>query len=143
MSGDDIRAIERLKARYFRHIDTKDWEGLRQDVLTPDVRVDVTDDGAGIVEGADRFLAALARVLGGASTIHHGHMPEIELTSATTATGTWAMEDRLRFPEGPVAELHGWGHYHDRYVKTPDGWRIAATRLSRLRLDVVEREPDG
>ena len=29
--------------------------------------------------------------VGGVVTVHHGHMPEIDVTSPTTATGTWAM----------------------------------------------------
>ncbi len=66
-----------------------------------------------------------------------GHMPEIELTSPTTATGIWAMEDHLSFPAGAqLAELHGYGHYHETYTKVDGTWRIATTRLARLRLDM-------
>lgn len=69
-------------------------------------------------------------------TVHHGHTPEIELTSATTATGVWAMEDHRRFPDGSgTAEMHGYGHDHDTDVE-PDGrWLIATQRLTRLRVD--------
>jgi hypothetical protein len=71
-------------------------------------------------------------------TVHHGHMPEIEITSPTTATGIWAMEDHLRFPPGArLRELHGYGHYHETYVKLEGEWRIQSTKLVRLRLDVV------
>ena len=70
-------------------------------------------------------------------TVHHGHMPEIEVTSPTTATGTWAMEDKLRWPEGsPIKIMHGYGHYHETYTKVDGHWRIATTRLSRLRIDI-------
>jgi hypothetical protein len=79
----------------------------------------------------------LEPTLNGVVTVHHGHMPEIELTSATTATGVWAMEDHLRWPAGEsIGELHGYGHYHETYVKLDDGWRISSTKLTRLRLDV-------
>ena len=73
-----------------------------------------------MVTGADEFLAFLRETLGDVVTVHHGHMPEIELTSPTTATGIWAMEDMLRWPDG--AELHGYGHYHETYEK---GRRLA------------------
>ena len=50
---------------------------------------------------------------------------------------SWAMEDHLRWPAGEsIGELHGYGHYHETYVKLDDGWRISSTKLTRLRLDV-------
>ena len=66
-------------------------------------------------------------------TVHHGHMPEIEVTSPTTATGVWAMEDRLRWPDG--SELLGFGHYHEAYEKVDGSWRIKSSTLTRLRMD--------
>jgi hypothetical protein len=66
-------------------------------------------------------------------------MPEIEITSPTTARGVWAMEDMLRWPDG--RELHGYGHYHETYERTDDGWRIKTLTLTRLRTDVTE--PDA
>ena len=134
---DDIEAVKQLKARYFRTMDTKDWAGMRE-VFAPDVHIDVSADGAGVFDDADSFMAMLEDVLRDVVTVHHGHMPEIELTSPTTATGLWAMEDRLRFPEGgPISELHGYGHYHETYVKLDDAWRIQSMRLDRLRRDVT------
>ena len=137
---DDIEAIKQLKARYFRLMDTKDWDGFRE-LFAPDVHVDVSGDGAGTFDGVDVFLEMLLPTLRDVVTVHHGHMPEIEVTSPTTATGIWAMEDVLRFPsESGFGELHGWGHYHETYVKDDDTWRIQSTRLTRLRLDVTTAE---
>jgi len=134
---DDIEAIKQLKARYFRLLDTKDWDAFRE-VFTTDVVVDTTDSGGDVQESVDDFLAMLIPTLEGAVTVHHGHMPEIELTSATTATGIWAMEDVIRFPEGGFLNtLQGWGHYHETYEKVGGEWRIKTTRLTRLRLDVT------
>lgn len=81
---DDIEAIKRLKARYFRTMDTKDWAGMRA-VFADDAVVDTSSSGGGVVEGADAFMAFLSETLRGVVTVHHGHMPEIELTSDTTA----------------------------------------------------------
>jgi hypothetical protein len=39
---DDVEAIRRLKARYFRTMDTKDWAGMRQ-VFTDDVVIDTSE----------------------------------------------------------------------------------------------------
>jgi uncharacterized protein (TIGR02246 family) len=137
---DDIEAIRQLKARYFRTIDTKDWAGLR-DVFTDDVVVDSVESGGEVVTGIDEFLAFLPQALDGVVSVHHGHMPEIEVTSATTATGIWAMEDMLRWPNG--MELHGYGHYHETYRKTDAGWRIATTKLTRLRQDMTPPSEEG
>jgi hypothetical protein len=132
---DDVEAIKQLKARYFRTMDTKDWDAMR-DVFADDVIVDTTSSGGGVVEGGDAFIAFLRDTIGDVVTVHHGHMPEIEVTSATTATGIWAMEDMLRWPNG--MELHGYGHYHETYEKTGDRWRIKTTTLTRLRTDFSE-----
>jgi len=130
---DDVEAIRQLTARYFRTMDTKDWDGMRR-VFTDDVVVDTSSSGGGVVEGADEFMTFLRGVIGDVVTVHHGHMPEIEVTSATTATGIWAMEDMLRWPNG--AEMHGYGHYHETYEKVDGQWRIKSTTLTRLRVDM-------
>jgi hypothetical protein len=31
--------------------------------------------------------------------------------------------------------LHGFGHYHETYIRRPEGWRIKTTRLTRLHLE--------
>jgi uncharacterized protein (TIGR02246 family) len=135
---EDREAIRQLKARYFRTMDTKEWTAMRE-VFADDVTVDVSASGGGVVHGADAFLASLRQALDGVVTVHHGHMPEIEITSPTTARGVWAMEDMLRWPDG--RELHGYGHYHETYERTDDGWRIKTLTLTRLRTDVTE--PDA
>ena len=133
---DDIEAIKQLKARYFRLMDTKDWDGMRR-VFTDDVVVDTESSGGGVVSGADEFMTFLQGVIGDVITVHHGHMPEIDITSPTTATGVWSMEDMLRWPDG--TELQGFGHYHETYEKIGGEWRIKTTTLTRLRIDVRER----
>ncbi len=129
---DDIEAIKQVKARYFRTMDTKDWAGMRQ-VFTDDVVVDTTESGGNVVSGADAFLSFLRETLADVTTVHQGHMPEIALTSPTTAAGVWAMEDMLRWLDGN--ELHGYGHYHETYEKVDGAWHIKTTRLTRLRMD--------
>jgi SnoaL-like domain len=130
--SDDVEAIKQLKARYFRLIDTKDWDRLAA-VFTGDVEIDVSGDGGGITRGATEFVSFLRSVIGNAITVHHGHTPEIEVTSPTTARGIWALEDQLWWPEGgPVAHMHGFGHYHETYEKTDAGWRIKSLTITRL-----------
>lgn len=133
MTGsEEIEAIKQLKARYFRLMDTKDWEGLAA-VFTDDVLVDMTGEGGVVTQGAHEFVRVPREHIEEVTTVHHGHTPEVEITSATTANGVWAMEDRLWWsPGGPFRHLHGFGHYHETYEKTADGWRIKAMTLTRL-----------
>jgi uncharacterized protein (TIGR02246 family) len=135
---DDVEAIKQLKARYFRTMDTKDWTGMRR-VFADDVVVDTASSGGGVISGADDFMAFLEPTLEGVVTVHHGHMPEIDLTSDTTATGIWSMEDMLRFADG--SELHGYGHYHETYEKVDGRWRIKTLTLTRLRQDWTPTPP--
>ncbi|ROO86589.1 SnoaL-like protein [Actinocorallia herbida] len=131
---DDLEAVKQLKARYCRLLDAKDWTAYAG-LFTADVVVDLSEGGGRVIEGAEAFLAFLVPQLTGVVTVHHCYMPEISFPSASTAQGVWAMEDRLRFPDG--TDVTGFGHYHETYVRTADGWRIKTTRLTRLRLDIV------
>ena len=136
---DDLEAIRRLKARYFRTMDTKDWEGMRQ-VFTDDVVVDTSEAGGSVVNGAAEFIAFLEETLRGAVTVHQGHMPEIDLLSATTASGIWALHDLVIWPGG--VRLNGYGHYYETYEKAGDKWLIKSSKLTRLHVDLVMPDPD-
>jgi hypothetical protein len=138
-SVDDIEAIKQLKARYFRMMDTKDWAGLRA-VFTDDARIDTTESGGTAMAGADQFVAFLEDLLGDVTTVHHGHMPEIELTGTTTALGIWALQDLLVWPNG--MRLEGYGHYHESYEKAGDEWRICSLTLTRLHVDLTGVDTD-
>ena len=99
-----IEAIHQLKSRYFRLMDTKDWGGL-ETIFTDDCVFDMRSEARdksraaeGLVIGAKAIAAAMRHAVQDLVTVHHGHMPEIEVTSPTTATGIWAMEDVLRWP---------------------------------------------
>ena len=130
---DDIEAIKQLKGRYCRLMDTKDWDGYRR-VFTDDVTMDTTDAGGNVITGADDFVEFLVGVIGDAVTVHQCHTPEIGVSFAKkSATGIWAMEDMLRYPDG--TELHGYGHYHEVYEKQDGEWRIKSSTLTRLRAD--------
>ena len=130
MTVDDLEAIRQLKASYFRCMDNKDWAGMRQ-VFAPDVHIDMEAEGGGVHDDVESFFTMLEAAIGDVTTVHHGHMPEIDITSPTTATGIWAMEDMLRWPDG--TEMHGYGHYHETYVKLDnEGWRIKSMTLTRL-----------
>jgi SnoaL-like domain len=137
-----IEAIKRLKSRYFWGLDHKDWDFWRREVWAPDARLIVPEASRECI-GIEAVLTYVRESTGDQVSVHHGHMPDIEITSDTTATGVWAMEDRLyRTREQPLEDgstyLHGFGHYHETYVRLPAGWRIASTRLTRLRVGMFK-----
>jgi SnoaL-like domain len=78
--SDDAEAIKQLKARYFRMMDTKGWDGLAA-VFADDAEIDVSGEGGGVARGAAEFVSFLRARIEDAITVHHGHTPEIELTS--------------------------------------------------------------
>ena len=134
----EIEAIKQLKARYFRHMDSKDWDAFA-DVFTADAELDVSDDvgsAAGIVRGRESIVDGIRRAIGTARTVHHGHMPEITLTGEDRAEGIWAMFDYVEFAgDGAAVGLRGYGHYFETYRRTDGVWRIATLKLVRLRRD--------
>lgn len=141
-AADELEAIRQLKARYCRFLDTKDVESWRA-VFAPDVVVtlDIAVSAGGAdpktappLEGVDNFVPMVMGGLENVATMHHCHTPEISLTSTTTATGIWAMEDLLVFGDG--RELHGAGHYHETYEKRDGAWRIKTLHLTRTILKV-------
>jgi uncharacterized protein (TIGR02246 family) len=128
----DIEDIRQLKARYFRFLDTKDWDAFAT-LFTDDAYMEA--DGV-VQEGRAAIRSFLPKVLDGVVTTHHGHTSEIAITGRDTATGIWAMFDYLTWPgEGPPKGLQGYGHYHEEYVREAGAWRIRRLVLTRLRVD--------
>ncbi len=130
----EIEAIKQLKARYFRFLDQKRWEEWGQ-LFSEDAELDTTQEAPDArASGRDAIVALVSGAVGQAVTVHHGHMPEIELLAEGRARGTWAMEDHLEFPgDPPTLVIHGRGHYHEEYEKGSDGvWRIRSLTLRRL-----------
>jgi hypothetical protein len=134
-----IEEIKCLKARYFRYVDTKDWEGFKS-LFAADAVFDISQDVPGcVLTGPERIAQAASVPLTGCVSVHHGHCPEIEITSATSATGIWAMEDKLRWSADsalPNQTLHGYGHYVESYERIAGQWHIKTLKLTRLRVDV-------
>jgi hypothetical protein len=143
-----VEAIKRLKGRYFRCLDTKRWPEYRA-CFTDDCDFSRTAVSPG--GGPDAFVANLAQTLANISTVHHGHTPEIELLTLTTARGIWAMVDHLRWaPDADIPEflradprqtgLSGYGHYEEEYRLEDGRWKISLFRVTRLSLAPLVEE---
>jgi hypothetical protein len=127
---EDIEAIKKLKAKYWRCMDKKLWDEM-EEVYTEDAK-QVAGDWQ--VQGRKAIVQAIQEALtepsGVASTAHGGHSPEIEITSETSAKGTWALQDYLAWKSG--TKMLGFGHYEDEYIKEQGGWKIKNTKITRL-----------
>ncbi len=138
----DAREIERLKARYCRFIDTKQWDALRG-LFTPDATCDgfaAAPNGA----SAEEFISGAAERLAAAVTVHHCHLADIIFLSADIARAVWAMEDfdewlhGVPMPDAPEAQgFCGYGFYEEEYRRAGGVWKIHIIRLKRLRVDPI------
>jgi uncharacterized protein (TIGR02246 family) len=144
MDLEVIEELKQLKARYFRYLDTKDWAAWAT-VFTEDAVLEHPANRVEAVAGRDAIVELVSASLGDAVTIHHGHMPEIEVLGPDTARGVWAMYDRLIFPvTDGVEHYEGYGHYLEQYVRGDDGrWRIRHVHLRRLHIEVRRRARDA
>lgn len=123
---EDIADITRLKYRYLRCLDTKQWDDFTG-CFTEDATADYNGleftDRASLVDYMRENLGA------GVLTMHQAHHPEIDV-DADTATGTWYLHDKVIVDAFRFA-LEGGAFYSDRYVRTTDGWRIQHTGYRR------------
>ena len=135
---DEIEAIKRLKYKYLRCLDTKSWAELAE-CFTEDA-ISTYDSGKYTFEGRDQIIGFLEKALGPSTmlTLHQVHHPEIELTSATTATGTWYLEDMVIDTRSNTT-LRGASFYHDEYVKQGGAWKLKSTGYERTFEEVQDR----
>nr|ART35581.1 A49 [uncultured bacterium] len=87
--------------------------------------------------GPDAIVAQARDLLSDAIMIHNGYTHELEVLSETEATGIWAMEDRVIFPDGvgcpfPFRRSHNFGRYYEDYRKVDGRWKISRLKLIRL-----------
>jgi len=128
-----IEEIRRLKARYFRCVDTRNWDEFA-DLFTLDCAFEFAESTSG-AKGRHEFLAAVAKHFASGISVHHGHEPEIEILDEERATGIWPMFDLVESPADSGYVNHtGWGYYTEEYRRELDGaWRISRSRLNRIK----------
>lgn len=128
MDLEALAEIAKLKYRYTRALDTKDWS-LFRDTLLPTATATYGEHLR--FEDRDALCSFMEITLGPhVLTEHLCGQPEIEVDGAT-ATGTWVLADTVIFPEDGML-LRGAAFYHDGYARDEAGrWRIAHTGYER------------
>lgn len=120
----DIEEIKRLRAAYFRCLDTANVEELAS-LLTEDFaclchggdyeyKADSKAEFIGMIENS--FHQEIV-------TQHNGHGPEIDLVDETHATGVIYFHDQV-YHFRSKEYLQGTGIYRDRYRKVEGRWQI-------------------
>jgi hypothetical protein len=133
--------IKGLKARYCRHLDTKDWDGLAALFLEGAVLDVQQDTGNPPLHGRAAIIDQIRFAVIDAATSHQVHTPEISFSGEDAAQGIWAMQDRVvwqpgKSPLAGVASITGYGQYHESYRRTAAGWQFASVRLTRFHVDM-------
>ena len=104
----EIEAIKRHKYRYMRCIDEKCWDELAE-CFAENASV-AFSGGQYSFAGRDAIMKFLVDSMDRDSffSSHRVGQPEIELTSDTTATGIWALDDTvIEEPSVRIVEVHG------------------------------------
>ena len=128
---EDVEQITLLKHRYWRAIDSADAE-LLASVLTEDFTAHMQGSAFDLtVTSRQQFIEQiLATMTDDTAAQHHGHHPEITIESENEASGIWYLQDIVHRAAANLLTV-GTCFYHDRYVRTEEGWRLASTQWGR------------
>ncbi len=134
----EIEAIKRLKYKYFRCLDLKLWDEMRECFV--EEATSAYGDGKYSFNGREQILKFLKEFMDRPTVLsaHHGHHPEIDLTSPTTAVGIWALADVFIDLDANIT-LRGAAFYRDQYVKVNGKWKIKSTGYNRTYEEVESR----
>jgi len=135
----EIEQIKRLKYKYLRCLDQKLWDEIAE-CFTPDATA-AYSGGKYAFDDAEAIVAFLRQAMGADSfhSSHRVHHPEIELTSETTATGVWALEDVVIDTSFEIT-IRGAAFYEDQYVKVDGEWKIRHTGYRRTYEEMQPRK---
>lgn len=125
----DQLEITDVMTRYCLALDAHDWDRL-ETCFTPDATTDYGELGGGN-SGRDEIVETCRVALSGLDASQHlvsNYAVEVDGDTATATCylhGLHALKDT---PGGDVFMVYGT--YTDRFVRTPDGWRIAHRTLA-------------
>lgn len=134
----EIHEISRLKYRYLRALDQKQWDDLAA-CLTEQATASY-GGGAYEFDSRDAIVSFLIATMGSESVLssHRCSHPEIDLLGPTEAVGNWALQDVVINQEHNVT-IAGGAFYTDRYVKLDGRWLIAHTGYRRTYEEIFPR----
>jgi hypothetical protein len=134
----EIERIKRLKYKYFRALDTNQWDVIAETFM-PDCTA-AYDSGKYSYNGRDAIVEFLSKGMSSPNmiTLHQAHHPEIDLLDDATATGIWYLQDIVIHTEENWV-LRGAGFYRDRYVKDGGVWKHSHIGYDRTYEEIETR----
>jgi uncharacterized protein (TIGR02246 family) len=122
---DDRDALRDLAARYALACDTRDFDALAH-VFAPDAALRTgTSERTGMAE----ILTAMQGLLRYEATSHMVGQQVVDATSDGATGITYCTAHHLTVEGDTRTDKVMHIRYHDRFVRTDGGWRIAARRL--------------
>jgi hypothetical protein len=127
----DLTEIRALRDRFGQAVDARDWAALDA-LFTPTVDVDLSAFG---VPAGPMPRDALVSIFGHSfrdpavktMQVYSGAVITLTGDTATAVTQLYGHHHHPEAPGGDTFELRAL--YHDGLSRTPEGWRIASTRL--------------
>ncbi len=118
----DRLEIDDLITRYATAVDGRDWDLFRT-CFVADASIDYTTAGgtSGTVDDVSAWLEQTLTAF--AISFHYVTNREV-IVDGDNASGWLAYFNPNTLADGSV--LMSGGHYRDRYVRTPDGWKFAS-----------------
>ncbi len=133
-----IELIKQLKSRYFRLLDTADFDNLRL-VFTDNAKIHYRSPSYDHkYQGWDSIQNFLKQSFSKTKFgIHTGHHPEISV-DGDKATGIWYLHDKFVSLDDNI-NFEGSAIYQDQYVKENGEWKIASSEYDRLFEEITVR----
>jgi hypothetical protein len=128
----DRVAISDIQLRYATGADTRDW-ALYRSCFTDEIETDFTSVFGGQPRRgkADKFVEAARRFLSGLEATQHMITNHVITIHGDEATCVAYVQARHHLPnETGDADQTMYGYYTNRFVRTADGWRISACKLT-------------
>lgn len=135
--ADDLRALtDRLAIRdlltaYAWHLDRKEWDELRA-LFAEDARLDYSSSG-GEAGRRDEVVDWLAATLPGFAWSEHVVTNEQIAIDGDEASSRCYLFNPMGLPDGRTTYLGG--RYHDRFRRTPEGWRFTERVIEQVWTD--------
>lgn len=132
----DRLELAELAARYAAAVDSRSFEDLG-DVFVDECRLDT---GRAIRDGIDAVIDAMQGLLRYEATSHVLGQQLLDATADGVHGVTYCTAHHLTVAGDERTDTVMHIRYHDRFVRTDEGWRIATRRLEILWID---RQPVG
>ena len=133
---EDLERIRAVKHKYFISLDKGHWDDV-VNCFTKDAVIDV---GLGTQTGRGEIAQLFQDVYVNAFEwwAHQASNPVIDVTSETTATGTWELEGFV-VTQAPASGMWTAVFYEDEYRKDANSWLISkSTVVPIFRCDVEQ-----